>query len=184
MKADNASSGTSTGTASETKPPEPQVPPEKLSESEYLAQQAEAAKRAMAQVWSQVKGHLAQGAAPQAWAREFPWITVGAAAVAGFVAASALIPSKEEQALKKLAAIERALNPAPPRTEHADGNGHGKKESGSMLSTILHEVLAVARPAIVSLMTAGLTGAMPPAAEDQAEPEGASGNSPNTKDAS
>jgi hypothetical protein len=31
-----------------------------------------------------------------------------------------------------------------------------------MMSTILHEVLAIARPAIVSMMTAGLGGAMQP----------------------
>lgn len=125
----------------------------------------------MAHAWDQVKARLGQGLAPQAWAKEYPWITVGAAAVAGFVAASTLIPSKEEQALKKLAAIERALNPAPPKPEHSDANGSGKPEGRSMLSTILHEVLAVARPAIVSLMTAGLSGMPVPPAEDTTKPE-------------
>jgi hypothetical protein len=114
----------------------------------------------MAKAWEQMKARLGQGVAPQAWAREFPWITVGAAAVAGFVAASTLIPSKEEQALRKLAAIERALNPTPPKPEHAESNGHGNKEGPGMVSSILHEVLAIARPAIISLMTAGIGAAM------------------------
>jgi hypothetical protein len=172
MKPDNASSDSSSGATSETKPPPPEAPPEKLTEEEFLAQQAQNAKLAMAHAWDQVKARLGQGFAPQAWAKEYPWITVGAAAVAGFVAASTLIPSKEEQALKKLAAIERALNPAPPKVEHSDGNGSGKKEGRSMLSTILHEVLAVARPAIVSLMTAGLSGIpVPPGEEPRPQPE-------------
>jgi hypothetical protein len=162
MKPDNASSGSTSGATSGTTPPPPQVPPEKLTEAEYLAQQAENAKLAMAQAWEQIKARLGQGASPRAWAKDYPWITVGAAAVAGFVAASTLIPSKEEQALRKLAAIERALNPVPPKPEHSDGNGHGKKEPPSMVSTILHEVLAIARPAIVSMMTAGLGGALQP----------------------
>jgi hypothetical protein len=162
MKPDNAASSSSTGEASGTKPPALQTPPDKLTESEYLAQQAEAAKLAMASAWAQVKERLAQGASPQAWAKEHPWVAVSAAAVAGFVAASAIIPSKEEQTLKKLAAIERALNPALQRAEHAEGNGHGKKAPASFLTTLLHEALAIARPAIVSLMTAGLGGMSQP----------------------
>lgn len=124
----------------------------------------------MAQAWKELKTRFGQGVAPQAWAKEYPWITVGAAAVAGFVAASTLIPSKEEQALKKLAAIERALHPHPPQPEPA--NGHGKKEGKSVIGSILHEVLAIARPAIVSMMTANLGGAaVPPdaAAADEAD---------------
>lgn len=116
----------------------------------------------MAHALEQIKTRLGQGVSPRAWAKDYPWITVGAAAVAGFVAATTLIPSKEEQALRKLAAIERALNPAPPKAEHSDSNGHGKKDTPSMMSTILHELLAIARPAIVSMMTAGLGGAMQP----------------------
>jgi hypothetical protein len=159
MKSDNAASGSSSAETSATKPPPPEAPPEQLTEAEYLAQQAENAKLAMAKAWEQLKAKLGQGAAPQAWAKEYPWITVGAAAVAGFVAASAIIPSKEEQALKKLAAIERALNPAPaPRKEHENGNG--KPEAKSWLSTMLHEVLNVARPAIISMITANMGGAV------------------------
>jgi hypothetical protein len=157
MKTDNMSSASSTGEASATRPPPPNQPAEKLTEAEYLAQQANNAKLAIAKAWQDVKSRLGQGGSPRAWAEEYPWITVGAAAVAGFFAATALVPSKEQQALKKLAAIERALNTAPPRAEAANGNG-AKEESGGMLSTILGEVIKIARPALVTLMTAGLGG--------------------------
>lgn len=105
-----------------------------------------------------MKTRLAQGVAPQVWAKEYPWITVGAAAVAGFVAATALVPSKEEQALKKLAAIERALNPAPPREDHS--NGDGKKESGGLLGSVLREVVRVAQPVLMSMLAGGVAPGM------------------------
>lgn len=111
---------------------------------------------------------LREGVDPKLWAKEYPWVTVGAAAVAGFLTACTLVPTKEEQALKKLAKIERALHPPPPpprREEHANGDS-AKEAHGGMLSTILHEALAVVRPALVSLLTANL--ANPAAAQAQA----------------
>ena len=124
----------------------------------------------MTQAWKELKTRLGQGTSPQAWAKEYPWVTVGTAAVAGFIAASSLIPSKEEQTLKKLAAIERALNPQPHAPEHSQGNGKSEPQGKSIVSTILHEVLAIARPAIVSLMTAHL-GNLTGSPDDAARPD-------------
>lgn len=164
MNSDKANSGSSSGATSETKPPAPDTPPEKLSEAEYLAQQAETARLALTHAWQQVKARLGQGVAPAEWAKEYPWITVGAAAVAGFVATAALVPSKEEQALKKLAAIERALNPGPAREED-HSNGNGRKEGPGVLGTILHEALNIAKPVLLSMMSAGIGGAGATAAQ-------------------
>ncbi|HEY2588322.1 MAG TPA: hypothetical protein VGI81_21460 [Tepidisphaeraceae bacterium] len=158
MKSESGSSGSSSGGTSETKPPAPHTPPEKLSEQEFLAQQAESAKLAMGKAWQEMKTRLGQGVAPQVWAKEYPWITVGAAAVAGFVAAATLIPSKEEQALKKLAAIERALNPPPRREDHL--NGDGKKEGGGFLGSMLREAIRVAQPVLMSMLTGGMASGM------------------------
>jgi len=99
----------------------------------------------MSKAFAEMKARLGQGADPKLWAKEYPWMTVGAAAVAGFLTAYTLIPSKEEQALKRLARIERALNPPRPRHEDHPSNGNEKKEEaqGGMLSTILHEALGV-----------------------------------------
>lgn len=136
--------------------PPPDAPAAKLSEAEFLAQQAHNAQLAMSKALAEFKTRLGQGADPRAWAKEFPWITVGAAAVAGFVTATALIPSKEEQALKKLARIEQALN--PPRRESGNGDGEKKKEGGGFVGTLLHEALAMARPLLISLVSGGLGG--------------------------
>ena len=78
-----------------------------MSESEFLEKQAHNAQVAIGNVLQDLKAKLGQGVDPKAWAREHPWMAVGAAAVAGFAATAALVPSKEEQALKKLASIER-----------------------------------------------------------------------------
>jgi hypothetical protein len=116
---------------------------------------------------AQMKGQLAEGANPVEWAREYPWITLGASAVAGFVATSMLVPSKEEQALRKLAKIERALNPERHRrhesAKHDDSNGNGKSDheeagGGGMMGMIGRELIKTLRPALVSLITAGMAG--------------------------
>lgn len=130
----------------------------------------------MSHAWSQVKARLGQGVAPQAWAKQYPWITVGAAAVAGFVATAALVPSKEAQALKKLAAIERALNPAPPREEeHSNGNG---TKGGGLMGTILHEVLNIAKPVLLSMMSAGVGAATEAATQPNPNAEDQQGRDP------
>ena len=96
---------------------------------------------------------MGQGANPVEWAREYPWISVGAAAVAGFVAANMLIPSKEDQALKKLAKLERALSPPPPpiidtATTDKEPAKHG------VLYGLLNQALKAIQPAIISAITA------------------------------
>jgi hypothetical protein len=111
--------------------------------------------------------------------RNHPWLTLAASAVAGFAASAALVPSKEEQALKKLAKIERALNPAPPPKRKADddasasdGDGTTAYKSGrsSFARTLLGEVIKAVQPAVVSMLTAGVAGhvARPSEADMQA----------------
>ncbi len=77
---------------------------------------------------------------------------MGAAAVAGFVAANVLIPSKEDQALKKLAALERALHPPPPvvdaGTTDKDPARHG------VVYGLFNQALKAIQPAIISAITA------------------------------
>ena len=123
-----------------------------MSDSKYLQDQAEAAKDAMGRAWTEFVTGMGKSADPRQWAKAHPWITMASATVAGFAAASTLVPSKEEQALKKLAAIERAL--------HIDGrpkretNGDGAKEpKEGFLTRLMKEAFAAAGPvlAIVSL---------------------------------
>jgi hypothetical protein len=131
------------------------------TESEYLAQQAQAAQAAMSQAWNELKTKLGQGVDPKAWAKQHPWIAIGGAAVAGFAATAALVPSKEQQALRKLAELERALHPPAPSAV----NGDAKKEKPSMLAAIALEAFAVLRPVLTTILTnqMGQTAADPQA---------------------
>src|SRR5690348_10766726 len=118
MKSDKASSGSgSEAGASGPKPPPPTAPAKTLSEAQYLQQQAHNAQLALSRAWQRAKADLGQTINPKLWARNHPWIAMGAGAIGGFVAAATLIPSKEQQALRKLAAIERALNSPRPREQ-------------------------------------------------------------------
>jgi hypothetical protein len=184
MKTENAASGSNTGSTSSSEhaknaPPKQQddrnKPADKLSDADFLNRQAEEAMAAIKRTLTQMKGDLAEGANPVEWAREYPWLTLGASAVAGFVATSMLVPSKEEQALRKLAKIERALNPERHRREpakHEDSNGNGKSDhqdagGGGLMSMLARELIKTLRPALVSLVTAGVAGKVAKPSEEE-----------------
>jgi hypothetical protein len=139
------------------------------TESEYLAQQSRAAQAALQQAWSEFKANLGHGVDPKAWAKQHPWIALGGAAVAGFAATAALVPSKEQQALRKLAELERALHPPPPPQAT---NGDAKKEKAGILTTILLEAFALLRPVLASILTAQMGGGPAPAAPQMTQPDG------------
>ena len=172
MKTDNAGSASSSATTSTTAPhtdPNPHSEASKLSESDFLQRQAADAQAAIGKVLQDLKSKLGQGVDPKAWAQEHPWIAIGAAAVVGFAATAALVPSKEEQALKKLAAIERALNAG---REQAASNGNGKHEptgGGGMLKTILSEAAGLLKPLLASVVAAQM-GAQPQGEDSGAYP--------------
>jgi len=117
----------------------------------------------MSRAVDDLKRELAQGADPRAWMQVHPWATMGAAAVAGFVAASMLVPSEEEKALKRLKKIEEALTPHMRRNYDTTGNGDGvgKVQSGSagggFLAGLAGQVLRAVQPVLMSAITAGVT---------------------------
>src|SRR5438552_12410890 len=132
------------------------------SEADFLTLQQEHAKAAIGRALSELKSALAGGVDPRPWMKQYPWATLGASAVAGFVATAMLVPSKEEQALKRLAAIEKALTPPPPRRpEPPDEVGSVDGQRGAedykswrsgMLTAIMGEVIGAIKPAIISLL--------------------------------
>ncbi|MEX0714678.1 MAG: hypothetical protein WD278_20235 [Pirellulales bacterium] len=68
-----------------------------MSESEYLAQQAADAKAAMSRTIEELSQSLKDSADPRYWTRQHPWAAVGAALAGGFVAATVLVPRKQER---------------------------------------------------------------------------------------
>ena len=110
---------------------------------------------------------LKDGIDPTLWTKEHPWAMVAGATVAGFAAAAMFVPSKEDQALRKLIAMEKALMPKGSRRGAHDGDGHDAGEDGGakdfskgrtgFLGAIGRQVLETIKPALMSALTAGIT---------------------------
>lgn len=149
---------------SHPKTPKPGDPAPTGDEAAFLAQQAVDAKAAISATISEIGRDLGKTVNVAGWTRQYPWLTLGATTVAGFVATAMLVPSKEEQALRKLAKIERALHPEPPPRKHdhdgeEDGEGAKGYKSGkqSFTRSLLGEVIKAVQPALMSVLTAGVT---------------------------
>lgn len=108
----------------------------------------------------QMKAELQNAADVRAWTREHPWVMTASAAVAGFIAASVVIPSKEEQALKRIAELERATAAYPPPEEDGRAERASKRPTRSprsFWSSLATEALEAVKPALLSALTAGVT---------------------------
>jgi len=151
-----------------------------VGEAAYLERQQQLARQAMSRAVADLFSFGKQAADPSKVMASHPWVTLAASTAAGFAAAAVAVPSKEQQALRKLASIERALNLTPPerhaRNGHppagdgaaADGydvsgkSGEQAYKSGrsSLMRAILGELIGALKPAIISLLTAGVSGAV------------------------
>jgi hypothetical protein len=136
-----------------------QLPKDKSqSEAMFLKEQSANAKAAIKQAIGDFGRGLGHGVDPRAWTQQYPWMSLGAAAVAGFVAASAVVPSKEQQALKRLERIEKALHPEQHEPKHERVESDGKKvEKKGFLSAIAGDLIKAVGPALASALTAGMT---------------------------
>jgi hypothetical protein len=168
MNPENASNATASATTSNNAPnrasgenvrtPSPDRPVVTLTEAEFLEQQSAAARKAITDAFDDLKVDLAKGTDPRVWMKSHPWITLASAAVAGFAAAAAVVPSKEQEALSKLQRIERALNPGRHAQENGNGSGDGAKTHRNLISMLLHEAFGVIKPAIISLIASQFSG--------------------------
>jgi hypothetical protein len=157
--------------------PTAQLPKDKSqSEAMFLKEQAANAKAALKQALGDFGKGLGHGVDPRAWTQQYPWMSLGAAAIAGFVAASAVIPSKEDQALKRLARIEKALHPEQHEPKHDRVESDGKKvQKKGFLAAITGDLIKAVGPALASALTAGMT------AQATTDP-GGNGHSPSDID--
>jgi hypothetical protein len=160
----------------------------KQTETDFLAQEAERAKAAVTQAWADAKAKAMQGLDPRVWTASHPWYALTGAALTGFIAAYSLTPTKEQQILRKIARINRAIAGGDPdadvdgvsdtaaaahtaevggrRVKVAEGSvgeDHPSRTSG-MLGMIGRELVKAIGPSIMSSITAAI--AAKTAAED------------------
>jgi hypothetical protein len=162
MNSGNSNSAASSEPTSANKPQTP------ASEADFLTQQANDASAAIAGAVAALKQDLLKSADPRLWTKEYPWASVAAAAVGGFVAASMVVPTKEEQALKRLERIERALHPERNGQSAAVDGATEKKDRG-ILGSILTSAIKTLQPILISTITGAVSGKMAqPDPEDMA----------------
>jgi hypothetical protein len=141
MSSGSTISGSTSGPTSSKKPPANE------SEADYLARQANQASAAISRTFKQVQKDVVKCADPRLWLNEHSWATLAAATVTGFAAASTVVPSKEQQALKRLAKLERALHPEYDSLRH-DASA---KDRG-IVSKILSHAMGALEPALSNII--------------------------------
>lgn len=165
----------------------PEKSPERkdgLTESAFLEREAQRAKAAMAQAWADAKAKAMQGLDPRVWTASHPWYALTGAALAGFVAAYSLTPSKEQEILRKIAKLNRAIAGVEPdadvdtvpaadaatvegqrvRVAEATADAGRKDRTSGILGTLGKELIKAVGPALMSSITAAI--AAKTAAED------------------
>jgi hypothetical protein len=151
-----------------------------VSESDFLTRQAADARAAIARVSDEIKQDLARGADPRAWVQAAPWTTLATAAVAGFLAAAASVPSKEQQALRRLQRMEKALEESDrDRVRHRNGHDRDEKSGGgtkSIVGAAMGSLLAAVQPMLVSVLQNLMASNQPP--PPQTGPTADAGTSP------
>jgi hypothetical protein len=118
-------------------------PPKSITEAEYLDQQARQAREAINRVIDQIRDLGGQAADPRPYVERYPWISMGAAIAAGFVAATAVTPARGQAVGQRLSSLV------------SSGGGGGQKSAMRFISTPL---LRLARTALVGAMSGGLGG--------------------------
>jgi hypothetical protein len=144
-----------------TSPSAPLPRDKSLGESAYLQEQAANAKAAIKNTLSDLGEQLGKAADPRLLTQSHPWAAVGTAAIAGFIAAAAFVPSREDRALKRLAKIEQALSGhngnGKETVKTTQAGGKTKVEKKGMLSTVLGELVKSMGPALASSLTAAVS---------------------------
>ena len=161
MNPENATSGPASAATSASAPPHRGRPTDVpsgsvVSEAQYLREESAAALASVQHTLDELKSDVFGLADPRPLLKSHPWLTLASAAVAGFTAAAVAVPSKDQQALRRLAAIHRAMNARHP----ADGNGHEegkhKPSQEGIGAFLVREAVGLIKPVLFALVTSQL----------------------------
>jgi ElaB/YqjD/DUF883 family membrane-anchored ribosome-binding protein len=120
----------------------------KPTEAQFLRQTAAEVKAAISKTIEDLKGDVLTAADIRLWSKEHPWAVVGAAAAAGFVAATLVTPAKDQDLKEKFAELidtVKSQNGGQSKPEQA-------KSGGGMLAPLLAMAAGAAQNYVMSLM--------------------------------
>jgi hypothetical protein len=122
------------------------------SAADFLDGESERAKQALIESLQQAKDAIRRSIDPKQIPEKHPILTVTGAVFAGFVTALVAIPSREQQELRRLAKLHRAMHPESEKPRPAGEKAAEPK--GPWWLSILHEVIQLARPLLTAVITA------------------------------
>ena len=139
-----------------------------LTEAQYLAEQSAAARAAISAALADLKADVVRVADPRRLLHTHPWITLASAAVAGFAAAATAIPSKEQQALRRLEAIQRAMHAREVHPKNGNGNGGGDPGAANpgIGAFLIKEAIGFVKPILLTVLSAQMNPQGPAAPTD------------------
>lgn len=134
----------------------------KLSEADFLAKEANDARTAISAMTSEIASGVGAAIDPRPLVGKHPWISLGAAAVAGFTAATMLTPSRQDVAISKLEKLSKALRAAmgekvsqEAKVDASDNHEEKKSSGDGIVGMIFHNLV---KPAV----TAAIASKMAP----------------------
>lgn len=115
----------------------------------------------MGQTLHEMTDALKDAANVRAWMGEYPWITLGASAVGGFVLASALTPTRDESLKERIKSLFPEAPPAPagaaaPGPTQA-AQAKAATAGGGMMSGVMVHVVDALKTALVSTLSSAVT---------------------------
>lgn len=113
--------------------------------AQLAAQESREARDAMFAALDDLKQSAASAADPRLWTREHPWAAVGIAAAAGFAAAAALTPRRDETAKEHFQHLAEQLRAA---TRSAESNGTDAEQRATWTQAGLHQLFDLAKVAL------------------------------------
>lgn len=149
-----------------------------LNPSALLELEADDALAAAKTVLHEMRQNLREAADPRKLTSEHPWASVGAAAVAGFVGAMMVVPSKEDAALKRLERIEAALGAGAGADGHArESAGAAKGRRSTIWRLMARQGFNMIKPMLLATLTGTLSAkATASSAQYDAEESGEDGS--------
>ena len=150
MNNDANKSGPSSATTTESE----QKAQAKLSEAQFLQQTAAELKAAISQTVGQLKQDALTAADIRLWSKEHPWAVVGAAAAAGFVAATLVTPSKDRALKEKFAELIDILK----ADERGEQRPQQQNSGSGMFAPLLAMAAGAAQNYVMSLVHPPVNG--------------------------
>jgi len=118
-----------------------------LTEAAFLQRESARATAAIQQTFKALVGDASAVIDPRTHAREHPFISMGVALAGGFIAASALVPSKKQQVMNELVKLQKSLMP------DAAGIPASATKQSSFMSTLLGQAANLAKPILMAALT-------------------------------